>query len=227
MKYKICSSCQEKFEVEEIVFNGRNLCFADICEPCIEKRNREAEQLAEQTRKDALERDFWSSVPPLYRETDISRLNPILARQVLTWEYSSQGIGIRGVSGSQKTRTAVALLHKMKMIGKSVYFLKATDISRFATQQFSNDKEVQNDALRGIRSAHTAQVLLIDDIGKGRLSPTAEEMLYDILDKRSERQLPVIWTANATAEQLHDMMSPDRGDAIMRRLGEFSKIISI
>jgi DNA replication protein DnaC len=113
------------------------------------------------------------------------------------------------------------------MKGKSVYFLKATDISKYAASQFSNEKEMQSEAHRAIRSAHTCQLLLIDDIGKGRLSPAAEELLYDILDKRSEKQLPIIWTANSTAEQLHDMMSADRGDAIMRRLGEFTKVISI
>ena len=224
---KNCISCNSKFDAEEVELMGRKLCFSSLCDPCIEMRNREAEQNAEKQRKDALDRDFWASVPPLYRETDLSRLNPFLAREVLAWKYGPEGIGIRGRSGSQKTRCAVALLHKIKMQGKSVFFLKSTDISRFSTNQFSNDNEQKNEAHRAIRSAHTAQLLLIDDIGKGRLSPAAEELLYDILDKRSERQLPVIWTANATGEQLHDMMSADRGDAIMRRLGEFTKVISI
>jgi len=223
----ICQSCKTNFEAEEIDFNGKKICFGTLCDQCVEKRIAESEQEAEYRRKDALERDFWSSVPPLYRDTDIQRLNPILAREVMTWEYDSKGLGIRGISGSQKTRAAVALLHKMKIQGKSVFFIKATDIARFAANQFSNDQDQKNEAYRSIRSTHTCQVLLIDDIGKGRMSPASEELLYDILDKRSERKLPVIWTANSTAEQLHDMMSPDRGDAIMRRLGEFTKVISI
>jgi DNA replication protein DnaC len=222
-----CQACEKTFTAEEIEINGKKICFVTMCDPCMEKRITEAEANAEQSRKDSLERDFWASVPPLYRETDLGRLNADLARQVLGWEYSPKGIGIRGRSGSQKTRCAVALLLKIKMKGKSVYFLKATDISKYAASQFSNEKEMQSEAHRAIRSAHTCQLLLIDDIGKGRLSPAAEELLYDILDKRSEKQLPIIWTANSTAEQLHDMMSPDRGDAIMRRLGEFTNVISI
>lgn len=224
---KICTSCNSKFDAEEIEFNGKKLCFTTLCDPCLEKNLAESQANAAKTREDALERDFWASVPPLYQDTNIERLNPILGREVLTWEYDSKGLGIRGISGSQKTRAAVALLHKMKMQGKSVFFIKATDIARFAANQFSNDNEIQNEARRAIRSAHTCNVLLIDDIGKGRMSPASEELLYDILDKRSERKLPVIWTANATGEEIHKMLSQDRGDAIMRRLGEFTKVISI
>jgi hypothetical protein len=225
---KNCITCGSKFDTEEIQIGSKKISFVNYCDPCFEKRTAEAQADAEQQRKDALESVFWSSVPPLYRETDPSILNPILTRDVLSWEYQPKGIGIRGKSGMQKTRAAVMLLYKIKMQGHSVYFLKSTDIARYATDKFSNDRETQDSALKAIRSAHTARVLLIDDIGKGRLSNAAEELLYDILDKRSERQIPVIWTSNSTSTQLHDMMSEDRGDAIIRRLAEFShKIVTI
>jgi len=225
---KNCITCGSKFDTEEIQLGSKKISFLNYCDLCLEKRNAEAQAEAEQRRKDALESIFWSSVPPLYRETDPSILNPILARDVLSWEYQPLGVGIRGKSGMQKTRAAVLLLYKMKMHGHSVFFLKSTDIARYATDQFSHERETQDSALKAIRSAHTARILLIDDIGKGRLSNAAEELLYDILDKRSERQLPVIWTSNASSTQLHDMMSEDRGDAIIRRLAEFShKIVTL
>ena len=170
---------------------GKSISFQNYCEPCLEKSIAESQQNAEQLRKDALERGFWESVPPLYQDTEIERLNPILVQNVLSWEFNPIGIGIRGKSGEQKTRAAVLLIHKM------------------------------------IRTAHPTQVLLLDDLGKGRLSPAAEELLYDLLDKRSERKLPVIWTANAVQGELHQMLSNDRGDAIIRRLSEFSTIITL
>ena len=227
MTKKNCMTCNRKFDAEEVVIMGKSISFQNYCEPCLEKSITKSEQDAAQLRKDALERGFWESVPPLYQDTEIERLNPILVQNVITWEFNPIGIGIRGKSGEQKTRAAVLLLHKMKLKGKSVYFLKSTDIAKYSAQQFSNEKKLQSDALKAIRSAHTAQVLLIDDIGKGRLSPAAEELLYDLLDKRSERQLPVIWTSNAVDGELHRMLSNDRGDAITRRLVEFSTIITI
>jgi len=227
MTKKNCMTCNSKFDAEEVVIMGKTISFQNYCEPCLEKSIAEAQQNAEQSRKDALNLAFWESVPPLYQDTEIERLNPILVREVLTWEFNPIGIGIRGKSGEQKTRAAVLLLHKMKLAGKSVNFLKATDVAKYAAQQFSNDKELQTEALKAIRTAHTCQVLLLDDIGKGRLSPAAEELLYDLLDKRSERKLPVIWTSNAVQGELHQMLSNDRGDAIIRRLSEFSKIITL
>lgn len=227
MTKKNCMTCNSKFDAEEVVIMGKSISFQNYCDDCLEKNITKSEQDAAQLRKDALERCFWESVPPLYQDTEIERLNPILVQNVLTWEFNPIGIGIRGKSGEQKTRAAVLILHKMKMTGKSVYFLKSTDIAKYSAQQFSNEKELQSDALKAIRSAHTAQVLLIDDIGKGRLSPAAEELLYDLLDRRSERQLPVIWTSNAVQGELHKMLSNDRGDAIIRRLSEFSTLITL
>lgn len=206
---------------------GRKVVFQTLCDPCCEKRIQADAEEASRKRQDDRKSDFWSKVPPLYQNTEIERLKPILTQSVLSWKYNPIGIGIRGESGSQKTRAAVCLLYKQRMLGHSVMFLKATDITRYAVEQFSSDKEIHSEALQAIRQAQNVHLLLIDDLGKGRLTPSAEELLYDILDKRSERQLPVIWTANVTSSQLHSMMSEDRGDAIMRRLAEFTKVISV
>jgi DNA replication protein DnaC len=67
----------------------------------------------------------------------------------------------------------------------------------------------------------------LDDLGKGRMSPTAEELLFDIIDHRTERKKPILWTSNCTDQQLHSMLSVDRADAILRRLSEFTKVISL
>jgi DNA replication protein DnaC len=222
-----CQDCSAEISVEELELCGRRVILQKYCEECCQKRIDSVAKDEEIRKQKTREGDFWSHVPPLYRNTDISRINPILAQGVIGWKYNPIGIGIRGESGSQKTRAAVALLHKLHMSGKSVMFLKAIDITRCAAEQFSSNKEYQSEALSVIRKSQTTHALLIDDLGKGRLSPAAEELLYDILDKRSERELPVIWTANATASQLHGMMSEDRGDAIMRRLAEFTKVIAI
>lgn len=222
-----CQDCQTEISVEEIDLGGRKVIFQRYCDDCCQKRIDAVAEEDSRKRVEARRDDFWSKVPTLYQNTDIGRLNPVLAQKVLSWNFCPIGIGIRGASGSQKTRAAVALLYRLRMKGFSIQFLKATDISRYSVEQFSNDRETQSEAMSVIRSAKTIQVLLIDDLGKGRMAPAAEELLYDILDKRSERELPVIWTANATAKQLHSMMTEDRGDAIMRRLVEFTTVISI
>jgi hypothetical protein len=39
--------------------------------------------------------------------------------------------------------------------------------------------------------------------------------------------MPIIWTSNSDARGLHGMFSQDRGDAIIRRLAEFSEIVKV
>jgi DNA replication protein DnaC len=68
---------------------------------------------------------------------------------------------------------------------------------------------------------------MLDDIGKGRLTPTAEELLFDIIDQRTERMKPIIWTSNMNASGLQKAFSDDRANPLLRRLSEFTKIISI
>jgi len=227
MKTKVCSYCGFNFDAEEVDLNGRKVSFQQICDPCCEKSEVDRKERDERERKEALEIVFWAGVPPLYRDTDVSLLNPTLAKSVLSWEYNPIGLGVRGSSGTQKSRVCIALLHKLHRQGYKTYLLKATDLTRYATDQHSNDLSDKLAAKCGLSLCVKSDVLLIDDLGKGKMTPSAEELLYRILDHRSDWKLPTIWNTNANSEQLHNMMSEDKGDAIMRRLIEFSKVISV
>jgi hypothetical protein len=57
------------------------------------------------------------------------------------------------------------------------------------------------------------------------MTERAELELFDLLEHRSSHELPIIWTANAERGALKQMLSPDRGEPILRRLSEFTKII--
>lgn len=224
---KNCIICQREFDTEEITFLDRKISFQTHCEDCItiatEKRDIEEQRQKSEQR----ENEFWAMVPKIYQTTDESQIAPQLKKAISEWKYGPIGIGFKGPSGSQKTRASVLLLHSLHRGGRSVFYLKATNLTKNAVEAFSDDKAIKKHALESIRHATECQILLLDDIGKGRLSPSAEESLYALLDTRTENMLPTIWTTNADSSQLHDMMSEDRGDAIMRRLVEFSKIITI
>jgi DNA replication protein DnaC len=68
-------------------------------------------------------------------------------------------------------------------------------------------------------------VLLLDDLGKAKMTERSELELFDLLEHRSSHALPIFWTANAEKGALKQMLSPDRGEPILRRLSEFTKII--
>ena len=166
-------------------------------------------------------------MPKLYAETDKARLHANLAQAIDSWEYSPKGLGMIGKSGAGKTRAAVEILFREHELGRSICFLKATKLTQHAQDRFNNDDQIKHTAEMRLRKAYACKLLLLDDLGKGRLPASAEELLYDLIDERSERGLPVIWTSNANSDDLHAMLSNDRGQAIIRRLIDFSKLVTI
>jgi DNA replication protein DnaC len=223
---KQCINCGCDFDTEEVVFLDRKITFQKQCDTCVTIITEKLEREEERQKTEQREKEFWSIVPKIYQTTDASQISPKLKTAIDEWKYGPIGLGFKGPSGSQKTRASVLLLHSLHKGGRSVFYLKATNLTKNAVEAFSDDKAVKKHALESMRNATECQVLLLDDIGKGRLSPSAEESLYALLDTRTENMLPTIWTTNADSSQLHDMMSEDRADAIMRRLIEFSKIIT-
>ncbi len=69
-------------------------------------------------------------------------------------------------------------------------------------------------------------LLLLDDVFKGKLSDGLEQAIYSIISLRTENEKPTILTLNDVGETLLARMSPDRGPALVRRLREFCEMIS-
>ena len=227
MTSKICTDCGSNFDAENIFMGERLLWSISTCDSCNEKAVAAQAEEERLKRQEARKTQFWCDVPPLYQDTDESRLQPILVAAINAWEYNTKGLGFIGKSGAGKTRAAVLLLQRIAMEGKSICFMKSVKLTKYAADKFSDDHKEQETAKERIRQAYRSKLLLIDDIGKGRLSPTAEELLFDIIDERTERGLPIIWTSNSGAKALREMLSQDRADALIRRLAEFTTVTHI
>jgi DNA replication protein DnaC len=222
---KNCITCNIQFNSDSLIWNGKLIFEQNYCTDCLEKK------ILDQSQKDAINaykiahKEFWDKIPPLYRDTDKSRLNANLVRAIDAWEYNPIGLGFTGESGAGKTRSAILLLQRFHKT-HSFYFLKATRLTQFASEKFSDEPRERLNAKQTIGICLNCKILLIDDIGKGRLTPAAEELLFDMIDTRSERGLPIIWTSNANSRDMLSMFSQDRGTPILRRLVEFSTIVN-
>jgi DNA replication protein DnaC len=224
---KTCTNCTAEFDTEDIFLGERLLWSISTCDPCNEKLVAEQAEREKQEALNARKTQFWCDVPTLYQDTDKTKLQANLVAAIDGWEYGAKGLGMIGKSGAGKTRASVLLLQRIAMTGKSICFMKAVKLTNYARDKFSDDYKEKEVATERIRQAYRSKLLLIDDIGKGRLSPTAEELLFDIVDERSERGLPIIWTSNSGAKALREMLSPDRADALIRRLAEFTTITHV
>ena len=224
----ISSPCKvggQDFEQEQLFrLDGRPFeIIATVCDPCGEARRQDPG--AEITERKAA---FRATLPKAFRDTDRTRIPAVLLQPVEDYCYGVQGLAMVGKSGSCKTRAMFLLLERLAASGKSCEWITSTDLAYFSADQFSDDPQGRHVAKDKLRRLRRAPVTFIDDVGKGKLTDRAEAELFDILDCRSREGLPTMWTSNSGGQDLLNMMSRDRGDALLRRMGkEFSKIIRV
>jgi DNA replication protein DnaC len=223
---KPCSVCWEPVTTTVVYIGTRKLNFEVMCDDCEKKHAHSAEQNAIAFAQKRQQEAFERLCPPLYWESESKRLPEAFLRKCENWTCGPQGIGMVGPAGTGKTRCAWILLKKHHFDGRSIFAVTSTSLSVAAAQQWHDDREVKAGAEKTLRKCHSVDILLIDDLGKQKFTDRAELELFDILDHRSSHMLPVIWTANADGRALKAMLSPDRGDPILRRLTEFSTIIN-
>ena len=222
-----CKNCGDEIEYVPCVINGKTMFIPTLCDPCEKKEIEELERNANSRAKDAARNRFLDEIATSYRNTDFSRISPVLQKAVSEWKFSPRGLGLIGTSGSCKTRAAVLILQRMAEEGKSVMFLTATSMAQAAIDQFHNDQKRKDEASNLLDRALSTSVLLLDDLGKNRMTDRSEETLYEILEHRTSWEQPTIWTSNSGARDLHERFSKDRADAILRRLIEFSTLVTI
>jgi DNA replication protein DnaC len=225
MKTTKCTQCPTTFDYEPAVINGREYFTPNICPKC--EKNAEAEEKASKEEADRQRKiTQWETIcPDLYRGTDIFRLPPYYRTAIEKWKYGSMGLAFVGTHGKGKTRAAFQILHKEHFAGRRCMAINATDLSAKALEKFDDNPKVKTKARDDLYNCRRADILLLDDLGKGKLTDRAEEELYDLLEKRTTRRVPTIWTANAGGDDLLGKLSADRGPAILRRLTDFSDII--
>ena len=223
-----CENCGSGFEQNEIEYDGRILFRQKYCFDCAESLYREKEEqekvrTAEESTKRAQEA-FCAICPPLYRETDWARVADSMKIMAEEWQFSPVGIGFVGIAGKGKTRAAYRIIQRMLFEGRSCDAITSPEFSRLCVDQFSDDKSRKGEATSRIRRLYRCSVFFLDDLGKQKMTDRAEMELYSVLEHRTSHLLPTIWTANAKSKTLLQMFSEDRGEPIMRRLTDFSRI---
>lgn len=218
-------NCFEIVEAPLIEAFGRTLEFKLLCESCEQKYREEAEQKASLERRIRLKTAFDDICPPLYRETDLKRIYGPFSAIAESWQYSPTGLLLEGYAGTGKTRAAWHILKRMTEEGRSCYGLTATQFAKAASDQWHDSREEKGQAIEAMDRCRRTSILLIDDLGKQKMTERAEVELYDVLEHRTNNLKPTIVTTNATGEQLSKMLSQDRSHPIIRRIRDFSTIV--
>lgn len=235
----ICEDCftpfeaaiaRSPFEPEKIIARQRR------CEACVDAFDVKIATEEKKRREEAftLERKAsWERVcPKLYRsveecgQTEIKKLKESVRQydEILSHKLSHLGLILRGGTGTGKTRTMFRLMRhyhdqhpfpSIIALSSGEFDREARDASgRFQlTEWFSRISE--------------ADVLFIDDIGKGKWTAATIGHFWEIVDNRTKNCRPVFITTNCSGETLVQSIgvSKDIGEPLLRRLRESCKVI--
>lgn len=126
---------------------------------------------------------------------------------------SGDGLYFYGNNGTGKTYLAAAIALELLPKGVCVVFRTFDDLLRDIKETFDDERSEKE-----VFKAYTeADLLVIDDLGKGRCTEWSTAMLFSIVNARYEDCKPIIVTANYSFDELADELTPKGcgdGDAL-------------
>ena len=168
-------------------------------------------------------RQSWRSYcPKEFHTCDRAKLsNPAKLDEALDWKYGPNGLVLYGPTGKGKTRIAWIILEREFMRGRRVAFLDSMAGIHYASKFSESGRAVECWLMGKIK----ADILLMDDVFKNKLTDSFENVIFTVIDQRIQRQLPIIITSNDTGKSLATRMTGDRSQPLLRRLREHCSII--
>ncbi len=225
-----CQNCPTVTEYTPIFIGERELFKPFMCPACRAKDHEERQQAAKDAKRAAMEEDWNRICPEAYRQTDprFPTMDQRILAGLMRYEPTGdgRGIGLHGHTGQRKTRMLFLVLKKLHFAGVRVFAVSAKRLAGCYGIMYG--KERSSDIARDIiRKTHSAEVLLLDDLGKEKFTEHGQAEFFDLIEGRTSRLKPILWTANASGSELESMMSEDRGAPIVRRLEDFTEVIGV
>lgn len=139
-------------------------------------------------------------------------------------EYYQEGTGLlfTGSYGTGKTHLAAAIT--LELLKKDYHVVFGTLISLLGMikKSYNEDSKVDEDAI--MRKYISADLLVVDDLGKERPSEWVLEKLYTVINTRYENNKPTVITSNYDIDKLEQRLTignnEETAKAIISRINE-------
>lgn len=170
--------------------------------------------------------ETWQGIcPEEFRKTlDTSKRGYNQARygMVMAWQFGEIGLRLIGPSGKCKTRFCYQLLGRELRAGRTVAGIMHGEFrSKISALAFSSSQH----AFDFTQTLIKVDLLLIDDLGKGRATPAAEEAFYALVDGRNRKCRPTLYTMNTDLETFLGTCSEEYRQPLLRRIEDRTKLI--
>lgn len=145
-------------------------------------------------------------IPPRYRRCDfdnflVYRENEKLANAVLavkrfatSFPNVAKGLCLIGPHGIGKTHLAVAAMRTALAGGSQAVFYEVSDLLRLIRSTYN--PVIKTAEMEVLQPLLTAQLLVLDDVGKEKTSEWVEETMTFIVNTRYNHRLTTIFTSN-------------------------------
>ena len=193
------------------------------CDRCLHLITEEQVDL-QRLEKLAAVKSAWARMcPSEYEQTDAAKIpNQRCLNKVLGWQFGPRGLMIGGPTGQGKTRSLMLLCRRLVIEeGRQVKLFMGNSFARACADMFGEGSSTQ-----WMKDAIKADVVVLDDLGKFKLTERVESELSGLVEERTSWGRPVLVTLNATGEELKAKLSADRGAPLLRRLREFCEPIA-
>jgi DNA replication protein DnaC len=110
------------------------------------------------------------------------------------WPAVEHGLLFCGTPGTGKTHLAVALARELTRKGASVLFQEQRELLRALQGTYDADAPLRESEVLG--PVIEAEVLVLDDLGAGRITAWAHDVMHDVIVQRYNELRPLIATTN-------------------------------
>lgn len=221
----IVCECGETF-VSNVTLFGKTELVATRCDACVDKYVRASEGDFKDAQHSKRIDAFRERCPRGMFLFDRDRFPSDLEKhdKVVAAPCKDLGVLIHGRSGAGKSRSIWQLAQRLTVTGgRNVMILEDRAFGRLIERSF-NAGNAEHDKL--IREFQTCSVLIIDDIGKAKLTDRVESDLFDIIDARYANSMPMCFTTQFTGKSLQSRFScKETGEALVRRIVESTESI--
>lgn len=198
-----------------------------MCDDCADKAReseKQTEVLGELRRR--WESDWFDGngemqsavCPKRYRNfnSELFTGNHQKIKDALKWEFGSKGLVLHGHTGQGKTWAAFLIAKREHFAGRKVSVVNGNRLRELVS--IAGESNVKYNA--ELRRIIGAELLVLNDPFKVKLTDKVEEALWEIVDERYEEERPIIITMNGVSKNILPLLSPDRGKALFRRIKE-------